>query len=71
VFHYPGAARRVGIYTFTGALIRDFAAPPAGRLQWDLTAADGSPVINGVYLVVVDQGGSMLRRRLYVARRSP
>ena len=71
VFHYPGVARRVGIYAFTGALVREFTAPPAGRLQWDLTAADGRPVINGVYIVVVDLGGTVLRRRLYVARRSP
>lgn len=71
VFHYPGAARRVGIYTFAGALVREFTAPPAGRLQWDLTAGDGHPVINGVYIVVVDLGGSVLRHRLYVARRSP
>ena len=70
VFHYPGAAVRVAIYTFTGALVRQFAAPPAGRLQWDLTDGDGRPVVNGVYIVVVDQGGSLLRRRLYVARRT-
>jgi len=70
VFHYPGAARRVGIYTFSGALVKEFTAPPAGRLQWDLNAANGRPVINGVYLVVVDLGGSVLRRRLYIARRS-
>jgi subtilisin family serine protease len=70
VFHYPGAAKRVAIYTFTGSLVQEFTTPPAGRLQWDLTAADGRPVINGVYLVVVDQGSSILRRRLYVARRS-
>ena len=70
VFHYPGAARRVAIYTFTGSLVREFSAPPAGRLQWDLTAADGRPIVDGVYLVVVDQGGSLLRRRLFVARRA-
>ena len=70
VFHYPGPAVRVAIYTFTGALVRAFTAPPAGRLQWDLTAADGRPVVDGVYVVVVDQGGSILRRRLFVARRA-
>jgi len=70
VFHYPGPAVRVAIYTFTGAVVRAFTAPPAGRLQWDLTAADGRPVVDGVYVVVVDQGGSILRRRLFVARRA-
>ena len=70
VFHYPGAARRVGIYTFTGLLVTEFTAPPADRLQWDLTAADGRPVIDGVYIVVVDLGGTLLRHRLYVARKS-
>ena len=71
VFHYPGAAERVAVYTFTGALVRAFTAPPAGRLQWDLTDAAGRPVVDGVYVVVVDQGGSTLRRRLFVARKAP
>ena len=71
VFHWAGAARRVGIYTFGGVLVRDFPAPPPGRLQWDLTGADGRKVVNGAYLVVVDLGGAVLRRRLYVARRGP
>jgi len=70
IFHYPGVAKRVAIYTFTGSLVREFTSPPAGRLQWDLTAADGRPIINGVYIVIVDQGGPILRHRLYVARRS-
>ena len=69
VFHYPGAATRVGIYSFSGALVRSFASPPAGRLEWDLTGADGRPVVNGVYIVVVDTGSSILRRRVYVARK--
>jgi subtilisin family serine protease len=70
IVHYPGAATRVRIYAFSGALIRTFAAPPAGRVQWDLTTADGRPVVDGVYVVVVDLGGSVIRRRLYVARKS-
>ena len=68
-FNYAGLPRRVGIYSFSGALIREFTALPAGRMAWDLTAADGRPVANGVYIVVVDLGGSVVRRRLYVARK--
>jgi subtilisin family serine protease len=71
VIHYAGVAARVGIYTFTGALVREFVSPPAGRVQWDLTDAAGRPVVNGVYIVAVDPGGGSMveRRRIYVARR--
>ncbi|HTT69487.1 MAG TPA: S8 family serine peptidase [Gemmatimonadales bacterium] len=71
VIHVSSPAVRAGVYTFGGALVRDLGPAPAGRLQWDLTAADGRPVVNGVYLLVVDLGGTILRHRLYVARRSP
>jgi hypothetical protein len=69
--NYTGTPRVVAIYTFTGVRVRSFAAPPAGSVTWDLTTDDGRPVVNGVYVVVVDLGGSVARRRLYVARRAP
>jgi len=71
VIHVSSPAVRAAIYTYNGALVRELGAAPAGRLQWDLTAADGRPVVNGAYLLVVDLGGTVLRHRLYVARRSP
>ncbi|HXY69115.1 MAG TPA: S8 family serine peptidase [Gemmatimonadales bacterium] len=72
VIHVAGAAQRAAVYTFSGALVRDLGAAPAGRVQWDLTTGDGRPVVNGVYILVVDLGGgTVLRRRLYVARRGP
>jgi hypothetical protein len=71
VIHVSSPAVRAAIYTYSGALVRELGAAPAGRLQWDLTAVDGRPVVNGVYLLVVDLGGTVLRHRLYVARRSP
>ena len=70
IINYAGAPRRVGIYTFTGVLIREFAAPQSGSVVWDLTSDDGRPVVNGVYVVVVDLGGSVTRHRLFVARRA-
>jgi subtilisin family serine protease len=70
IINYAGAPRRVGIYSFTGVLIREFAAPPSGRVVWDLTNDDGRPVVNGVYVVVVvGPGATVIRHRLYVARR--
>jgi len=70
IINFAGAPRRVGIYSFTGVRIREFAAPESGSVVWDLTADDGRPVVNGVYVVVVDLGGSVIRHRLYVARRA-
>jgi hypothetical protein len=71
IINYAGAPLRVDIYSFTGLLIRDFAAPPSGRVLWDLTTDEGRPVVNGVYVVVVVlPGGAVIRHRLYVARRT-
>ena len=69
--NYTGTPRRVAIYTFTGASVRSFVSPPANSVVWDLTTDGGRPVVNGVYIVVVDLGGSVARRRLYVARKAP
>jgi subtilisin family serine protease len=70
IINYAGAARRVAIYSFTGVLIKAFAAPPAGRVVWDLTSDDGRPVVNGVYVVVVVLDSSVIRHRLFVARKT-
>jgi hypothetical protein len=69
--NYTGTPKTVAIYTFTGARVRSFASPPAGNVVWDLTGDDGRRVVNGVYIVAVDLGGSVVRRRIYVARRGP
>jgi len=69
--NYTGTPRTVAIYTFSGARVRSFASPPAGSVVWDLTTDDGRRVVNGVYIVAVDLGGSVVRRRIYVARKGP
>jgi hypothetical protein len=68
IFNYSETPRRITIYAFTGARVREFAAPEAGREVWDLTTADGRPVANGVYVVVFDFAQERERRRLFVAR---
>jgi hypothetical protein len=70
VINFAGAPRRVDIYSFTGVRIREFTAPQSGNVVWDLTGDDGRTVVNGVYVVVVDLGGSVIRHRLYVARKA-
>ena len=69
IINYAGAPTRVDIFSFTGVRVKSFAPPPAGRVAWDLTSDDGRPVVNGVYMVVVNLPGSVIRHRLYVARR--
>jgi hypothetical protein len=69
--NYTGTPRTVAIYSFTGARVRSFASPPSGSVVWNLTADDGHPVVNGVSIVAVDLGGSVVRRRIYVARKGP
>ena len=69
--NYAGTPRTVAIYTFTGARVRSFASPPANSVVWDLTGDDGRRVVNGVYIVAVDLGGSIARHRIYVARKGP
>jgi hypothetical protein len=71
--NFAGSPRRVAIYSFSGERVREFTAPASGSVVWDLTTDDGRSVVNGVYVVVIDLGGgaSVVRRRLYVARKRP
>lgn len=71
VFNYAAAPRRIAVYTFAGDRVWEFANPPTGSVVWDLTTDAGRRVVNGVYVVTVDLGGSVIRRRLYVARKGP
>jgi subtilisin family serine protease len=70
IFNYAVTPRRIAVHSFTGGRIREFSSPPDGSLTWDLTTDGGRPVVNGVYIVVLDFGDSVIRRRLYVARRA-
>jgi hypothetical protein len=70
----PGSgSARVELYAMTGSLITsETIGPDVGRWAWPLTTRSGEPVVNGVYVVVVTRSdGTRLRRRLFVARRSP
>jgi hypothetical protein len=66
----PGAGdTRLSIFTFAGDLVhRATVAGAAGVVSWDLTNTAGQAVSNGVYLAVLELGGEVLRKRLFVAR---
>ena len=61
---------RVDVFSITGSRVNSVSlAPDPGRWVWDLTSADGRPVANGAYyLLLTLSDGSVARRRLLVAR---
>jgi hypothetical protein len=66
----PGAGdARLSVFTLTGLLIYRTTVPGvSGQAVWDLTDTSGRPVANGAYAVILELGGQVLRRRLFVAR---
>jgi murein tripeptide amidase MpaA len=60
---------RLSIFTFTGALVyRAAVAGADGQAAWDLVNTAGAAVGNGGYVVVLELGEAVMRRRLFVAR---
>lgn len=62
--------RSIDIYDFAGRRVRR-VTPAVGevRWEWNLTSENGTPIANGVYVIVTQlQSGAVLRRKLFVAR---
>jgi hypothetical protein len=60
---------RLSIFTFTGALVyRSAVAGADGQAAWDLVNTAGTTIGNGGYVAVLELGGAVLRRRVFVAR---
>jgi hypothetical protein len=60
---------RLSVFTFGGELVHRTTVPAgSGVVAWDLTNSAGQTVDNGVYLAVLELGGEVLRKRLFVAR---
>ncbi len=60
---------RLSVFTFAGALVYRVTAPALdGQVGWDVVTTGGQPVVNGAYLAVLEVGGQVLRRRVFVAR---
>ena len=70
VISWPAATgdSRVEIYTFTGERIfTTTVGAPSTEYVWDLTLGTRR-VVNGAYIVVIDAGGQLSRRRLFIDR---
>lgn len=70
VFNFRERPRIAGVYSLNGGRIVDLLTRMAtdGRVDWDLTNEQGERVAPGVYLVVFDIGGELVRRKLIIVR---
>jgi len=60
---------RLSVFTLAGLLVYRTAVVLAdGQVAWDLSDLGGNTVGNGAYAVVLEAGGEVLRKRLFVAR---
>jgi hypothetical protein len=65
IFSYDSPPRSLALYTFAGLRVRQFTALPVSRFEWDVRGeSPGLP--NGMYILVVDTGAQLLRRRLMI-----
>lgn len=69
VFNFTTKPRTAGIYSLTGRRIIDLTTKISseGRVDWDLRNEDGGRVAAGMYLVVFDVDGQIIRRKLIIA----
>ena len=68
VFNFQQPPATASIYTLTGRRVRDLkrGIDHAGRVIWNLENDDGNSVAPGVYLLVFDVGGAIVREKLFV-----
>jgi photosystem II stability/assembly factor-like uncharacterized protein len=68
IFNFRDAPEVAAIYTVTGRLVADLTRriEDGGRVEWDLRNDEGNRVAPGVYLVIFDVAGSVIRERLIV-----
>lgn len=70
IVSFAEAPRRAAVFTPTGRLVQELAtgSPGPGSVEWDLRDADGAPVANGPYFLMLDLPGGMVRQTVYVLR---
>jgi hypothetical protein len=68
VFNFQSRPNTAAIYTVTGRRVRDLKAmiDQDGAVEWNLTNEDGNRVAPGIYLVIFDIGGVVVREKLFV-----
>lgn len=71
-FNFAERPRRAALYTVNGRLVIDFTSmlTDDARFEWDLRNQEGNLIAPGVYLILFDVAGTLMRERLLVLRRS-
>jgi photosystem II stability/assembly factor-like uncharacterized protein len=71
VFNFASMPRHAGIFTVGGRRVANLLDRAEGlRVEWDLTNDEGTRVAPGVYLIVFDSDGLVVRERLVVVAPS-
>ena len=69
VINFSEPATSIELFDFTGRLVRSFRpGETERRIAWELDSDAGRPVANGVYVLVVDTGSGVVRRKFFVGR---
>lgn len=67
VFNFAQPPRTAAIYTLTGRRVTDLKPRiVGGSATWDLTNDDGERVASGVYFVIFDMAGQLVREKVFV-----
>jgi hypothetical protein len=68
IFNFRDAPAVAAVYTVTGRLVTDLTRliEAGNRIEWELRNDEGERVAPGVYLIIFDVGGVVMRERLLV-----
>jgi hypothetical protein len=68
VFNFSERPNVAAVYTLNGRRVIDLipALDATGSVRWGLRNAAGDRVASGVYLVVFDVGGQLVREKVFV-----
>jgi subtilisin family serine protease len=68
VFNFAERPRTAAIYTLTGRRVLDLTRliDQAGSVTWDLRNEEGTRVAPGIYLVIFDVRGRLIREKLFI-----
>ena len=68
IFNFAARPRTAAVYTVAGRRVADLLRISGdARIDWDLTNDEGARIAPGVYLIVFDIDGNVMRQKLVIA----